>query len=454
MWKDEGTMRFKNNQVKVGLLTPYSGGNLGDGAIQEAVIQNLRIRVPDVLIYGLTLGPAETQRRHNILCFPLCGYCNERYALFDSEKEEEPSQHSNEWKSSWARIKAKIKKNTIIYRLLKPMHRILNLSIKEIAHLIKAYKLTKQLDLIVVSGGGQLDEYWGGPWGHPYVLFKWALFAKLAKCKFIMISVGRSKIDSSVSRFFIKWALKLSAYRSYRDEVSKKLLSSYSFTSKDPVFPDLAFSRHIPYMLRKENKVCNPILIGISPIAYCDPRFWPSSDSTAYNSYVYRLASFISWLLQNKYKILFFSTDYPDKETISDIISILRQKQNNELQSKNILSPTTSTVDEVLSCVSGVKLVIASRLHGVKMSHMLFKPVIAISYERKVDTYMTDIGQIEYCVDIDTFDLDLLIAKFIKLKDECESASLSIKHKIEDYENALKLQYDHLWGHIERKPRY
>ncbi len=55
----------------VALLTPYDGGNLGDSAIQEALIENLRCNAPDAELYGITLDPARTSTRHGIRCYPL-----------------------------------------------------------------------------------------------------------------------------------------------------------------------------------------------------------------------------------------------------------------------------------------------------------------------------------------------------------------------------------------------
>jgi len=432
---------MKSNQLTVGLLTPYSGGNLGDGAIQEAVIRNLKRRIPNLLIYGITLHPEDTEIRHNILSFPLCGYYNEHYSLFSSKNNIESSGSPDQKTNLWVWLKLKTKNSPAVYRLLKPLYRKIYLAFKEIAHVVAAYKLSKRLDLVAVSGGGQLDEYWGGPWGHPYVLFKWGLLAKMTRTKFIMISVGKSTVDSSLSRFFIKWALKLSAYRSYRDEVSKKLLDNYSFTRNDPVFPDLVFSLPIDQFLKQKDTENSPGVVGVSPIAYCDPRVWPKQDAFIYGRYISTLASFVSWLLLKEYRVLFFSTDGPDRETINDIISILKNEQFANLQ-KRIMCPATSTVEDLLSCVSKVNFVVASRLHAVKLSHMLNKSVLAISYERKVDTYMGDMGQSEYCVGIETFDLEPLIAKFTRLLGERVNISADVKKRVEAYGKALQDQYD------------
>jgi polysaccharide pyruvyl transferase WcaK-like protein len=258
------------------------------------------------------------------------------------------------------------------------------------------------------------------------------------------MSVGKSTMDSALSRFFIKWALKLSAYRSYRDEVSKKLLGYYTFTRDDPVFPDLVFSLPIGQFLGREYTEKKQRVVGVSPIAYCDPRVWPREDAFVYGNYIRRLASFVSWLLRKNYHVLFFPTDSPDQETINDIMLILEHEKLGALQTK-IINPVVSTVEDLISCLPMVDFVIASRLHAVKISHMLGKPVLAISYERKVQTYMADIGQLDYCVDIDTFELDSLISKFINLLDESKNISVRVKNRIESYEKALQIQFDNIW---------
>ena len=40
----------------------------------------------------------------------------------------------------------------------------------------KSYQVAKTLDILVVSGGGQLLDTWG-PWDYPYTLFIWVWLA-------------------------------------------------------------------------------------------------------------------------------------------------------------------------------------------------------------------------------------------------------------------------------------
>ena len=87
----------------------------------------------------------------------------------------------------------------------------------------RSYLLLRKVDALVVAGGGQLDDEWGGSWGHPYTLMKWAVLARAAGSSVVFLSVGACRIDSQLTRTFLKAALSSARYRSYRDEESRRL---------------------------------------------------------------------------------------------------------------------------------------------------------------------------------------------------------------------------------------
>ena len=41
---------------RIALLNPYTGSNLGDAAIQDAMIANIGIRLPDAQFFGISLN--------------------------------------------------------------------------------------------------------------------------------------------------------------------------------------------------------------------------------------------------------------------------------------------------------------------------------------------------------------------------------------------------------------
>ena len=157
---------------------------------------------------------------------------------------------------------------------------------KEIRHWLKGYQFLRTQDLLIVSGGGQLDEEWGGPWGHPYALFKWAVLARIARVPFAVASVGACKITSTFSRLFLSAALSLAQYRSYRDMNSKKAAARLLRRAVlDPVIPDIAFSlpsAEVPPPAGIRSISQGRRVVAISPIAYAKPRIWVCEDSALY----------------------------------------------------------------------------------------------------------------------------------------------------------------------------
>ena len=198
---------------KIGLLGPYGYGNLGDAAIQQAMIQHIRCYHPDAEVYGFSLNPRDTERRHGIPSYSI------------SREFETP-----EWVKR--HVPQKVRDNSVVRWLVR-------IAVKLPAEFVltaKAIRALRGFDLLIVSGGGQLDDYWGGPWWHPYTLLKFAVIARLAKIEYVFVSVGAGPLDASLSRFFVRKALSLASYRSYRDEDSKRFIQRIGFANdNDPV---------------------------------------------------------------------------------------------------------------------------------------------------------------------------------------------------------------------------
>src|SRR5215467_4152682 len=59
------------SRKKIGLLDHLGGGNLGDDATLDAVMQNIKSRWPTAEISGFSMNPSDTQKRHNIPAYPI-----------------------------------------------------------------------------------------------------------------------------------------------------------------------------------------------------------------------------------------------------------------------------------------------------------------------------------------------------------------------------------------------
>jgi polysaccharide pyruvyl transferase WcaK-like protein len=430
------------NAPKIGLLTPYTGGNLGDGAIQEAVIANIRARYPCARIHGFTLNPEATTKLHGIPCSALTALPVPYYFLPKSEISSAGSIPNPNSSRAIRSAKDFVKRISPLYRILRFVRGIALVA----AYLPSEYRFIRNIrdqlkafDLLIVSGGGQLDDYWGGPWGHPYTLFKFALAARAAGIRYMFMSVGACSLESPLTVLFLKTALRLAAYRSYRDAQSKALLNRMNFTVQDSVIPDLAFSYSIPRQLLTPTTPTSNNVVGISPIAYLAPHSWPESNLPTHSHYIATLIDFVSFLVQHGYRPVLYNTDATDKPVLQQMMDIFaKSKTSNSI----VRARLVKTTDELISLMSEVDFVVASRLHGVILAHVMHKPVLAISYDKKVTTHMRDQDQCENCLDIHNITLDPLINSFLALKLNKEAVVTTIARKMAEYRRVLTDQYD------------
>jgi polysaccharide pyruvyl transferase WcaK-like protein len=299
--------------------------------------------------------------------------------------------------------------------------------------------------MVILSGGGQLDDFHGGPWMYPYALAKWAVLSKLSGTRFVVLSTGFGSLDSPVSRLFARLAWRLSDYRSYRDPGSKRLMNETGFRRDDPVFPDLAFSLDVsstdefPIEAPKVERVC------ISPMVYLDPERWPVGDVSVHSKYLSSLADIAEQLLRSDVELVLIASDGPDKHTVERLRDSLRQRLGDSYLDK-IHTPPVDTVDDFLQQVVRCEFLIASRLHGVVLSHLVGTPAIALSYDRKVNEHMRAIDQMRYCVDIEDCDADRVLEVVRTLMANIATERLFIRRKGEQFKVLLDGQYDAVLG--------
>ena len=433
------------------LVTPYNGGNLGDGAIQDAVIHNIRQRFPDAAIYGITLNPADTAERHGIPSYPIAGFSVREYSVASPPPiTTHPADgHLPGRGASLARrIKKALMRGSVqIARLLLPRGWPW-IARCELPHIVNGFKFLRDVDFLVVSGGGQLDEFWGEAWGHPYALLKWSVLARLRRARPIFLSVGFGELDSRLGRFFTRTALRLAAYRSYRDAGSRDLMQRAGFRRDDPVFPDLAYSLPLPAgPLRREGHP-RVRVVGLSPFCYCHPRCWPRKDAGVYGAYLRNLCTIVQWLVTRQLRVSIFASDSPDRFAIDDLWDLL----SHEIPAEGLQSverhhvPTTQSF---LDHASRADLMIASRLHGVILAQLAGTPVIALSYDRKVDVQMEAAGQSSFRLTVDHFQMSQFQDSFVRLESGLEAARQQIQARFREYRAELEVQYDAIFrpGH-------
>jgi polysaccharide pyruvyl transferase WcaK-like protein len=429
---------------KIGLLNHMGGGNLGDDATQTVVMENIKKRWPESVLFGFSMNPPDTQARHGIPSFPI------RRQTWDRTPRPE-----NQAEVLKQRVKTVVIKYRTLFKLLKAINTTLMRVPREVAQellfLFKSLRIIRSFDLLIISGGGQLLDSWGGPWKFPYTIFKWVVLAKLSNVKCYFLDVGAGPLRHPLGKFFIRRALSLGDYASFRDEKSRELVQEIGFTGRAQVLPDCVYGLNGTALKGGFSGGQSEPVVGISPMAYCDPRVYWEKDQGVYENFIRTLALFGSWLIRNHHRLRLLSTDiWFDARTIEELKIALSSEVRPGIPD-SILHDPISTTEELLSQLHSLDYIITCRYHGVVFAHLMNVPVLALSHHLKVATLMNDLGLSEYCLDIRTFDLGLLKNTFLRLAGNRDHVKARMARTAADYKRRLTVQFDALFPQTMRR---
>ena len=390
------------------LITPSGHGNLGDAAIQDAVIAQIRARFPQADIVAATLNPQDSERRHGVRAFPLIGASRTGHGMPDQEAtgtpDGAPPRRSAGGSAPIRNWLARVARAV----LPAGWPRLLRL---ETQHMLAAFRLLRGTTAVIVSGGGQLDEFWGGPWGHPWTLFKWAALARLRRARVLVLSTGLGTLETRTGRWLAGRALALAHFRSYRDSGSKALMRAAGFARDDQVVPDIAYATPLPAITPHPRPQGSALTVGVSPIVYCDPQNWPRQDGAVFEAYQRRLDAVIGWLRADGHRVVLLSSNGSDGRLAQAMFKRLRTAAAPGSPGTLELADT-GQVASFLCVAAKADIVVASRLHGVLLTHLTGTPVIALSHDRKVDAHMLEMDREAFRLDIEHFDLAQFQAAF------------------------------------------
>jgi polysaccharide pyruvyl transferase WcaK-like protein len=440
--------------VAIGILGHVGNKNLGDEAIIAAVIQNIRRRWVDARILGFTSNPNDTEQRHGIPSFPIrrgTAAKNPPSSPRDASSQDAPSSDSADQggPSPRERLKNTLAEVPLLLstaRAVIQAVRVIAGLRQEVRFLLHCRNHVRGLDLLIIAGSHQLNDFVGGPWAFPYTILKWSILARRAGVKLAFLSVGAGPIDSRLGRLFLRRALRMAEYRSYRDETSLQVVETLQVPGKHHVVPDLAFSLDLPSVSVPAPGTGRSI-VGINPLPFFDAEYWYESDPERYESYVANLATFSDWLLDRGCAVRFVPTQMKvDPGVIDDV----RARMNVGEASENILVPEFNTLPELISVLSDSEFVVATRYHGILLGLALGKPVLAVAYHPKSRDLMNWLGLSEYVVDGNTFRSAELEERFSRLEENGPAITASLEQKVPQFRSALEAQYDEVFASIDK----
>ena len=417
-------MRARDLSVRVAFISPSGRGNLGDAAIITSLVAGIRRRRPDAEIVGFTLNPEGTTREHGVPALRLNGFKVSSYV---------PAPPGDPFPGAGLLAR--------IGPLRRPV-RWASIAVGDRGFRQQALARIKGFDLVVVSGGGQLDDLFGGPLGQPYTLWSWSGLARKAGARFSLLSVGTGRISTPLSRLLLRRTLAAAAYRSFRDRRSLELVAGLA-PADDPIVPDLAYA--LPLEPGPERAPSEPATVGVSPMAFADPRSWPEEDAAKYARHVDSVSALVSRLARAGHPVVLFTSDSPDKLAVDDVLARVHGTLDAAARAR-VSAPDTGELPALLRVLQDVDLVVAARLHGVLLSHVVGRPVLAISHERKVATLMSDMAHDELCFAIDAFEAEAGWQRFVQLARRRAEVAADVRAKVAGFRARVEAQYDQIFG--------
>jgi polysaccharide pyruvyl transferase WcaK-like protein len=403
----------EKKRKKIAFFGHFDSSNFGNESTLQATLYHLRCFHPDAEVTCISTGPEATVATHQIEDIPI----SERFV------------------TSW------LPRNS----LLRVVRGVFIGIPSELYRWVKGLMRLRHTDMLIVPGTGLLTDAYGLlGWG-PYEMFKWSLIAKVCRCKLLFVSVGAGPNYSALGRCFVKSALSLADFRSYRDNSTKEYLKGIGFrTDKDRVYPDLAFSLPEAVIPHQDTKKSRRSVVGLGVMAYAGISVSRPSDTT-YLAYLENLVRVVRWLLAHENDVRLLIGDLSDMRATQEFRGLLKERLSVCDQGHIIDEPVFS-VEGLLSQIAATDILVATRFHNVLLALLCNKPVISISFHHKCESLMSTMGLSAYCLDINDLKADRLIEKFCDLEANASKLKPLIREKVREFRKTLHEQYGFIFN--------
>lgn len=385
----------------------FGAGNWGNECTLHACLHCVRQLRPDAQLTATSTTPTDTTQRHGVESFGLC----------DAQRDGRAVRRKD--KPAWRRL--------------------LQLMAAQPRQLLVMLRALRSADALVMTGTGMITDWGEGPLGLPFSMWQWALVARALRCRVIFMSVGVEEIESRVARFWLRQALALATYRSFRDAHSRARLARLGMHYEaDPLFPDLAFTLPAP---PAPSAPPSQRVVGLGVFSYRSRGEGSDEARAAYLAYLDKLGQFIEFLYQRGHGVRLLIGDVSDIPVAEAVLGWLSERA----LPAPVFEEATS-VDQLLQQIAQTDWVVGTRFHTILLGLRLGRPAVSVSYERKNDVLMESMGLAEYCQSLDELDLDRLIAQFSQLEARAGELGPRIAEHAAGLAQQLETQYRALFG--------
>lgn len=392
------------------LIKDHWAKNLGDIAIAEAMIKNLRLAIPGVEIVLESSHPEFTQKY-----FPDVEICPRLFRL-------DGVRHVRKIIS----FEFILKNIPFIIRnlwVLCVSFVLVNLGFQKYAP--RAAQEYAKADLVISAGGDFLSK----EYAYYLRLYEIYLIKKLNKpiCLFAQ-SIG--PFDKRRTKFVSNGLSRVDLIL-VRDKKSFELMKEYGVTAPYFMTADSALllnsnnSVAASEIVKKYQLDKNTIGLTVRDIKYA------GLEDDFYHEYKKGLVDLINFLKMQNYHLVFLSPNRDDY----DMAEKLNQEHGFGIKNINLLELMPS---EVIGLMGNIKFLISSRMHPIILCSIAGTPVIGLGKEFKMRNYLDRLGLEEYYLDMLDLRLDR-VRPIVERLVEIENYS-KVKEAMSRKVNELKKQ--------------
>ncbi|MGW7642581.1 polysaccharide pyruvyl transferase family protein [Streptomyces bobili] len=359
--------------ARVGVFGLLGSGNLGNDGSLEAVLGYLRAEHPEAVVDALCGGPEVVAARYGIPATRLHWYRGE-------------------------------------YRTASRAGAIAGKGLGKLVDAVRTAAWVRRHDVVIVPGMGVLEATLPlRPWGFPYSLFLLCASGRLLRTRVALVGVGADAISDRPTRALVRGAARLAAYRSYRDALSRDAMRAMGVdTSRDEVYPDLAFALPTPAASAPSGPPDppGPVCVGVMD-------FHGGNDDRARAEEIHRryldgTTRFVRALVEDGRPVRLLTGDACDAAVVAAIL--------DAVDSPLVTAAEAASLADLMKETAAADAVVATRYHNLVCALKAGTPTLALSYAAKSDALMESMGLGAYCHPAREVDADRLLEQFRSLE--------------------------------------
>ncbi|MCT4619250.1 MAG: polysaccharide pyruvyl transferase CsaB [Marinisporobacter sp.] len=302
------------------------------------------------------------------------------------------------------------------------IHAIDRKSIKEI------FQAIRKCDLFISGGGSLLQDVTSRRSVTYYLVI--ILMAILLRKKVLIYGQGIGPINRKSNQYMVRWILNKVDAIIVRDEGSYELLSHIgvtrppTFVTTDPVIGLKKASLKLgSSILKKEgiNQLREKPLIGFAI------RGWRERDD-----FIDKICSIADKLVENFHMdVAFIPFHFKEDMKVMDEIE-------KKMKHQAIFIRDRYEIDEMLGLVGNLDLLVGVRLHSLIFAAIMNTPIIAISYDPKIDSFMKSIQLEPLCSTENLNEVDLIL-EIEKVQKNKEDYKEMLEDKVKKLQEKLRI---------------